>query len=346
MTPDQVEPIKTSTTPPGQPALLALGYYTGSQASFAAIQSFSTFVNVVSADVFTIQMDGSIAGRDDFGAAEFGRSNGIQTYACINNYNSDPAVNDFDPELARAAIVTHKDQVISSLVALAQDGDYAGINIDFENLTYSADIEEDRTDFTSFIHALAPQLHAKGLKLIISVPARTVESRDNTWAYPFDLATLGQDADYLQLMTYDQHGPWSAPGPVSGADWVESCVVYASSVVDPSRLLIGLPAYGYDWDMTASDPGKNTYSATDFSWTDIPALLARPGAVDSWDDPSQSPNVTYAENGHDHTAWYENAQSIQAKTRLVLKYHLAGFSMWALGKEDQSFWQAAMDGTK
>jgi len=41
--------------------------------------------------------------------------------------------------------------------------------------------------------------------------------------------------------------------------------------------------------------------------------------------------------------WY-NSASIQAKTTLVTKYHLAGLSMWSLGQEDQQFWQAATEG--
>ena len=342
--PVSVAQTKTITAAPKITRKLALGYYTGSQSSYDALLSFSSFLNIVSADVFSLRSDGSVTGSEDRGIVAYGQSHGFQTYACINNYNSDPAINGFDPALAQAAIVTHKSQVISSLVALAKTGGFAGINIDIENLTYSVNIDEARTDFSSFIHDLAAQLHAKGIKLMISVPGKTADSRDNTWSYPFDLAALGQDADYLQLMTYDQHGPWSEPGPVSGADWVESCVVYASSLVDSSKLLIGLPAYGYDWDMTTSDKSKNTYSASSFSWTDIPALLAKSTAAAQWDAGSQSPYVTYTENGHDHTAWYESAGSIQAKTKLIPKYNLAGFSMWSLGKEDQSFWQAAKDG--
>ena len=345
-TPGTASADKPSTAAPRIAGKVALGYYTGSQSSLAALQTHSSFLNIVSADVFTLRSDGSISGKDDLGVAAYSRTVGIQVYACVNNYNSDPAINGFDPALARAALVTHKALVISNLVALAQHGGFDGINIDIENLTYSANIEEARADFSSFIHDLAAQLHANGKKLIISVPGKTDDSTNNTWSHPFDLAALGQDADYLQLMTYDQHGPWGEPGPVSGEDWVESCVVYASALVDPSRLLIGLPAYGYDWDLNASDKTKKTFSAGDFSWTDVQSLLAKSTATAQWDAASQSPFLTYSENGHDHIAWYESAGSIQAKTKLIPKYNLAGFSMWSLGKEDQSFWQAAMDGEK
>jgi spore germination protein YaaH len=327
------------------PGYACLGYYTGDERSFEAVRQFADYLTIVSVDVYAVQFDGTIAGGDDFGVAAFCKARGIEVYACVSNYNTEPDIDDFDAELAHAAIVTQRDAVIANLVSLARDGGYDGVNVDFENLAFSRDINDDRVAFTAFIHELAGRLHALGLRLVISVPAKTDDSRDNDWAYPFDYSALGRDADILQLMTYDQHGPWSEPGPVSGADWVEDCVAHAVLLVDPAKLLIGLPAYGYDWDLTDSDPASWTYSATSFSWSGIaasgiPALLAKPGAVAHWDAASQSPYVTYTKRGHRHEAWFENATSLRAKTALIAEYGLAGLSMWSLGQEDESFWSA------
>lgn len=320
---------------------VCLGYYTGDEQSFAAVEAFAEYLTIVSADVYAVEFDGTITGVDDFGVVAFCRAHGIEVYACVSNYNGDPDVDDFDAALAHAAIVTHRDAVIASLVALAQAGAYDGVNVDFENLAYSRDIGTDRTAFTAFIHELTERLHAAGLKLAISVPGKTEDSIDDDWSHPFDYAALGEDADLLQLMTYDEHGPWGDPGPVSGADWVEACVAYAVSLVDPAKLLIGLPAYGYDWDLTDSDPASWTYSATSFSWADVPNLLAKPGAIERWDTTSESPYVTYIERGHRHEAWFENAASLRAKMTVIAEYGLAGLSMWSLGQEDEAFWEAA-----
>jgi spore germination protein YaaH len=314
---------------------ISLGYYTGDQGSYGAIQSFASYINVASADVYTVGADGSINGSDTLGAVAYDSGQGIHSYACVSNYGT----TDFDAALAHAAMVTNRTATIASALRLMQGGGFDGVNIDFENLAYSGSISDDRAAYSSFVHELAAQLHASGFRLVLSVPGKTEDSADDTWSYPYDLAALGQDADSLQLMTYDEHGPgWSGPGPVSGFDWVTSCVSYARSLVDPSKLLIGLPAYGYDWDVTAG-------TGTDFSWTGVPALLVRPGATSHWDAISQSPSVTYRDSsGHSHEAWFENARSIEAKTGLVTQHRLAGLSMWALGKEDLSFWQAAIKG--
>ena len=311
---------------------VSLGYYTGSADSLAAVISFSTSINIVSVDVYNVSSDGEIFGSDPNTVVKFDQANGIKTLACVSNYNSDPAVEGFDPKLAQAAVVTYREKMISALVNLALQNGYDGINIDFENINYSENIQADRDNFTAFIHELAEKLHQNGLMLIISTPAKTSEDPADSWGYPFDLAALGQDADYLQLMTYDEHGPWSDPGAVSGVDWVDSVLKYSTGLVSPAKLLIGLPAYGYDWSSDSS--------SSDISWTDFPSLLTKEGVSTHWEDSTQSPWLTYTEKDLTHTVWYENVESIQAKSALVEKYQLGGWSMWALGKEDQSFWDA------
>lgn len=297
-------------------------------------------MTIVSADVFTLQPGGGISGGDDLNVREFDQQHGVRTFAAVNNYNNDPEKPGFDPDLAREALFDHPEELIDTLCSLAQDDGYDGINIDFENIASSADIEEDRRAFSSFIHQLATQLHENGLQLIVSVPAKREDSSANTWSYPFDLTSIGQDADFIQSMTYDENGPWGAPGPVAGLDWVEGTLQYAVTQVDPAKLLIGLPAYGYDWDLTASNPANASSQAVSFPWTKIAAFNEKPGAQFHWDDLTQSPSVSYTENGHQHQAWYENDQSLKAKAALVSTYHLGGISVWSLGQEDESFWQA------
>lgn len=327
-----------SPLPSSSPHVLA--YYTGDEASLASLKRSSSHIDMLSIDVFNVQDDGSIARGDDLGAADFAVQHNIQVCACVSNYRGEPLW-DFDPELARAAIQTHKDVFIDQLLDLARDERYAGVNIDLESIAYSDDIAADHAAFTAIIEELAGKLHALGKQLVISVPAKSADSPDDDWAYLYDLAALGKAADFLQLMTYDQHGPWGEPGPISALDWAEECTAYTASLVDPAKLLIGLPAYAYDWDTTDPDA-----EVGELKWTDIPALLARYEVQTGRDASAASPYLTYTENRHDHLVWYEDAASLLAKAALVSRYKLGGLSVWALGQEDESFWQAAVGGLK
>ncbi|REG04743.1 spore germination protein YaaH [Pelolinea submarina] len=318
-----------------------LGYFTGNEESYASLQAYSGGLDMLSIDVFNVQDDGTIVQYDDLGAADYANEHGIPAYACVSNYRGEPLY-DFDPTLARAAILTHRDTFLSQLVEIAQDERYTGINIDLESIAYSDDIETDRAAFTSFIQELAARLRAMGKQLIISVPAKSAESPDDDWAYPYDLAALGQAADYLQLMTYDQHGPWSEPGPVASLDWVEAGTAYVAELVDPAKLLLGLPAYAYDWDLGAYEAGEED-AVADLYWTDIPKLLALPGAQVGRDTAADSPFLRYSLEGDEHIVWYEDTASIRAKASLVGRYNLGGIAVWALGQEDAGFWQAALE---
>lgn len=102
------------------PARLALGYYTGIAASLAALITQAAYINGVSVDVYSVQMDGRLAGADPYAAAVFARAHGLFAYACVSNWNSDPAVAAFDPALAEAALVEQYDLAGLSVWSLGQ----------------------------------------------------------------------------------------------------------------------------------------------------------------------------------------------------------------------------------
>ena len=319
-------------------ATLNLGYYTGSPDSYDSLIAHADYLDIVSVDVYGLDSAGNLVGMDGYDVVHQIVLQDIDFYVCINNWNSAPSVDYFDPEMARIAIVDQRQKMISQLVALAVEEGYKGVNIDFENLTWSADLTEPRREFTSFIQELAEKLHQSGKKLIISVPAKNSDDPNNDWAYPFDLAALGREADYLQLMTYDQHGPWSEPGPVSGVDWVEECLAYTTSIVEPEKMLIGLPAYGYEWNLDRCD-AEGICEAASVAWKYIPAMLARPNAHLMRDAGSVSPSLTYVKGGQEYVTWFEDQISLQSKVSLISKYELKGLSVWALGMDDLEFWK-------
>ena len=44
------------------PGTVCLGYYTGDERSFEAVQDFAEYLTIVSVDVYTVQFDGTITG--------------------------------------------------------------------------------------------------------------------------------------------------------------------------------------------------------------------------------------------------------------------------------------------
>ncbi|HEX2951883.1 MAG TPA: glycosyl hydrolase family 18 protein [Armatimonadota bacterium] len=328
----------SSTSAPSVPspvtlpvAKQVLGYFTGSAASMTSATSASTPITAVSIDVITVAADGSLSGTLPADLLASNQVNGKMSYACISNFGT----TDFDPTIAHGALVTNRAITLQNIIALAKTANLAGINIDFEGI-YPA----DRNAYTSFINDLAAQLHAIHSNLMLSVPAKTADSANDTWTWPYDYAAFGNSADLIQVMTYDEHYSSGSPGPVAGSDWMLASLQYAVTQIPANKILLGLPAYGYDWNLTAG-------SATSVAFKDIPALLASTGAIPQWDAQTNSAHIAYtASDSSVHQVWYETVQGLQVKAQFAKNLDLGGISMWALGDEDTNFWNAVTAGIK
>lgn len=310
---------------PPLPNLIVLGYYTGDASSQTSAEATGTPLNEVAMDLVDVDSDGALHGNLDGGLLVSDQAQGKLTYAVVSNFGA----TDFDPVIAHGAMVTHRAATIKAIVSLAQTSGLTGINIDFEGINPA-----DRDMYTDFVAALATQLHDVGSMLMLSVPAKSSDDPSDDWTWPYDYAAIGKSADFLQVMTYDEHVPGQGAGPVAGIDWMTADLNYAVSQVLPDKLLLGLPAYGYDFDVT-----HNT--GVTVEWRSINALVASTGGKPTLDTVSESEHFDYiAGDGSHHQVWYDTSQSIQDKAHLAVTLQLAGASMWALGFENNSFWSA------
>ena len=316
---------KYGENPPPLPNRVVLGYYTGEAASLRSAEATDTPLNEVSMDLVDVDSSGSLHGRL---AADLLVSDGAQgklSYAVVSNFG----VTDFDAGIAHGAMVTHRAATLQAIASLAQTARLTGINIDFEGI-----FPADRQAYSDFVADLAARLHAEGSMLMLSVPAKSSDDPGDDWSWPYDYAAIGRSADLVQVMTYDEHVPGDTPGPVAGIDWMRADLDYAVTQIPPDKMLLGLPAYGYDFDVTHS-------TGVTVEWKDIQALVESTHAKPEFDAAAESEHFDYtAADGSHHQVWYENDQGIQDKAHLAVSLNLAGVSMWALGFEDGSFWSA------
>ena len=80
-------------------------------------------------------------------------------------------------------------------------------------------------------------------------------------------ADLNDYCDTAAIMSYGMAWAGSAPGPVSPTDWLEGVYDYATAVMTPSRVFLGLPGYGWEWQIYAlpEDLGK-TYRGVSLTY--------------------------------------------------------------------------------
>lgn len=103
-------------------------------------------------------------------------------------------------------------------------------------------------------------------------------------------ADLDAYCDTMAIMSYGMAWAGSAPGPVSPRDWLEGIYDYASSVMDPQKIFMGLPGYGWNWQIydTPENLGK-TYRGT--SNTYYAAKLWMTGGYNFTDDTAPQPLI-------------------------------------------------------
>jgi spore germination protein len=309
----------------------AIVAYYESGGSYASLVQFAPALNQVATDTFGVDDRGNVSGNAPNAALKVAHSKGMLTFATVSNFG----VSDFSPHIAHLVLTNPKarSRAIGGMLRLVKEFCYSGVNIDFEAIP-----RKDRAAFSSFVRTVSQRMHAEGYLNMVSIPAELKDNRYDSWTGAFDYKALGKAVDIFQLMTYDENGPWGPAGPVAGLDWVEACVKFTVSVAPAGKMSLGLPAYGYDWNLTAGT-GKQ------IRWKDIPALIAATGATPQWDTASSSPFFSYqGEGGANHTVWYEDSTSIPLKSALVVSNNLGGVSVFALGFEDQSFWDAVHAG--
>ncbi|NGZ76360.1 glycosyl hydrolase family 18 protein [Saccharibacillus alkalitolerans] len=313
---------------------VVLAYYTGE--SNRSLNRYGGYFDVLSTDTLNTDATGNLVGGVPEQALERAEDRKMDLYALVSNYGE----NGWDTDIAGRVLNEPKAKIrlIRNMLDTVRKYGYDGINIDFEEVR-----PEDREALSRFVRDTAREMGKYGKKTMVSVPAKMSDDPENGWSGAFDYAALGRYADLLQVMTYDEHGMWSDPGSSAGLDWIDASLKFAVSEVKPSKVLMGLPAYGNDWNL--SDPKDESGSM--LTWTKAHALARKLKSGGTRDAESLSMVLRYTAPGGDrHVVWYEDAYSVKMKTRLVGKYKLAGISVYALGMEDGTFWQALKAGLK
>ena len=167
------------------------------------------------------------------------------------------------------------------------------------------------------------------------------------WHGSYDYRRLGAAADYLMLMTYDEHYQGGSSGPVASRSFQEQSIQYALKYVPADKLVLGLPFFGRIW----SDSGS-LMQGHGISESQIQTLIANYRGQVAQDAASGSAyaRITVAAadpkpviNGvtlttGTYTIWYESEISKKNQLSLVEEYGLLGAGSWSLGQEDTRVW--------
>lgn len=284
-------------------------------------------VNVVSPTFFSLKKQGKgeiVANVGIKGAnyINWAHNNDYKVWALLSN----DSLKDTTSEILNDYKL--RNDLINNILTIVANYNLDGINIDFENIK-----EADKDMFSRFIIELAPRLKNIGKTLSVDV---TAPDGSADWSLCYDRNVIGEVADYIVFMGYDQHGVSSTEaGTVAGYDWVETSLnkFIDREEVASNKIILGMPFYTRVW---VESNGELSSSTIDMNSIDsyIPA-----GTQKVWLDDVKQYYVEYQKNGKTYKIWIEDEDSIKCKLELISKYNLAGAAYWEKDREPDSIWK-------
>ncbi len=292
--------------------------------SFQSLSSNVKAIRTIAPFWASLEKDGTLTdrgGEDHVSVVEYAHNNQITVLLLLNNVKESNGHNPIHTVLSDQRL---RAKAITSINAYIKKYKLDGINIDFEMVPPS-----DRDNLTLFMKELSAQLKPQGYLVTIDVFPKQDESNDVAYAYDYE--ALARYTDKIMLMTYDQHGAWSGPGPIADSKWIEKNLLYALQYIPKTKLYLGIAAYGYDW---------SAQGVESINYQQAIERADKYNAPIQSDKQSQTPYFYYTDkSGIEHQVWFENGESVKPKLDLVNRYDLAGIAMWKLGEEDPIYWK-------
>jgi spore germination protein len=220
--------------------------------------------------------------------------------------------------------------LIDNIITTMEAKNYTVLNIDFEYIFPS-----DRQSFTDFVIRTTERLNAEGYRVYVSLAPKTSDDQPGLLYEGHDYASLGVAADGVILMTYEWGYAYGPPMAIAPVDKMREVVVYAVTRISPQKIFIGIPNYGYDWQLPFL---SGITKAEVISNEEAVALAARQNAVIEYDETSQTPFFNYTLHGINHVVLFEDARSITAKLSLIAEFNLLGGSWWTVMNFFQQNW--------
>lgn len=305
------------------PEFTRVFYYRDGPKALASLKKNYRSIDVLAPQSYAIDGAGNLTGEPPKSALRLAKAKKIDVVPLVTNgaFSREVSAAFLADDAARAL-------AIESMVAEAKKKRYAGWQVDFEQIDAS-----HRDAFTEFIREAAEAFHAEGLTVSVAVVSKV---SDNPEDYPgelwqnligvFDYEALGEAADFISVMSYDE--PYKT-GPVSPYPWLERVLAYALEKIPAEKISLGVPTYYWEREVG----GKNRIMEIGGA-AGVALAKKERGAKTGYDAEMKTAFVRYdAAPGDPRVVWHESRRSIQDKLNLAAENALHGISVWALGLE-------------
>jgi spore germination protein len=279
---------------------------------------------------YHVQANGNLKSIDDEAILKAAKANNIAPMLSVTNLSE----SNFDTKLINNILNSNSAQknLIENILRTLKNKGYYGAIIDFERIS-----PENRELYNSFLKKLTTALHAKNYIAATALAPKTYDVTAGAWHGAHDYKAHGEIVDFVIIMTYEWGWSGGPPMAVAPINEVEKVIRYATSIIPPKKIMMGMALYGYDWSLPYTPGGEFAESLGNKESVD---RAGKYGAMIKYDQKSKSPFYNYKdEKGIEHVVWFEDARSVEEKFKLANKYGLKGVSYWVLAKPFPQNWK-------
>ncbi len=190
-----------------------------------------------------------------------------------------------------------------------------------------------------------------GRTLTVSIPpVYDAGQTDDSGYWVYDYAAITPLVDSIRVMAYDYSNASTNEGPVAPLDWVERVIAGTSAASgDPSKLVLGVPLYGYNWPISVSGTcPTSAEGVTTVTNRSVDELAQRRGGVPAYDPATAEWSFRYELVVDDGTTSctqlrhvnYVDADGAQLRMQRAVDAGFGGVALFALGYADDEVWSA------
>jgi len=231
---------------------------------------------------------------------------------------------------------------VSVIAEMLNQDNFSGVDIDYEGKDMS-----DKDLFSSFLELLHKKLAPAGKTINCTVEARTQDTPPPSWngtramAFANDYSALNQFCDSVTVMAYDEvfqangiktsfenmNGIPDAPN--ADNQWVEQAVNYTLRFIAPEKLVLGVPTYGWEFQLTKLPAGYRYTRLQSISYSKAIAEAQTAGVTLARDAGGELSFVYKTADG-EHIVTFTDAEMVKQKIDLAEKLNLKGICLFKL----------------
>lgn len=249
----------------------------------------------------------------------------------------------------------------ASAVAFMKQHGFDGVDLDWEypvqgGLAGNKERPEDKRNFTLLLQEIRDQMDSAeksdGRDYLLTIAGGAFPGYLNN----VEISSIASTVDWINLMTYDYHGPWDDssnhnaplyadsqdPSHANKGNNIDAIVdYYLKADVPANKLVLGVPFYGRSWTSCGPD-NQGLYQDCDgptrkmYSYEHIKnqGWINANGFVRYWNSEAKVPYLYKKTTGT--FVSYEDAESIGYKTSYLKSRGLGGAMIWEMTQDDDN----------